>query len=87
MKVLLIEFNLTNKVVLYVKDEITNPKSHDCLSLLLFHVRCYNYLNCMVAFTLVMLCQRSANMLMKPISKCEFCSMIGFGHPQFIDQD
>ncbi len=56
-------------------------------SLLLFHVRCCNYLNSMVAFTLVMLFQRCANMVMKPISKCEFFSMIGFGHPQFIDQD
>ncbi len=51
---LLTKFNLTNKVIVYVRDEGVNLNSK-LPSLLLCLVSCCNYLNHLVAFILVML--------------------------------
>jgi hypothetical protein len=58
----LAKFNLTNKVIMYVKDEGVNLNSFT--NTLIFIVSCdlYSYFNHLLAFALVMLCQRHANM-------------------------
>jgi hypothetical protein len=59
MKVLLVEFNLTNK---YVKDEGVNLNSFTIAFTSICQVSFYIFVNHLLAFVLVMLYQRHVNM-------------------------
>jgi hypothetical protein len=57
IRVLWVEFNLTNKVTTYVKDKGANLNFQaQCFSLSLCRMNLHNYLNHLVAFILVILC-------------------------------
>jgi hypothetical protein len=62
MKVLLVEFNLTNKMIAYVKDGVNLSYLTITFTFIVSHVSFYSNFSHLLVISLAMLCQRHVNM-------------------------